>query len=75
MSRALKSDLKGDVNVKVGGEVVPLTSLERVYWPEEGYTKGDLIRYYYEVSKYILPYLEDRPLIMKRTGGLTSPAR
>jgi len=67
VSRALKAaELKGDLNVRVGGEVVPLTSLERVYWPDEGYTKGDLIRYYHEVSKYILPYLEDRPLIMKR---------
>jgi bifunctional non-homologous end joining protein LigD len=67
VSRALKAEeLKGDLNVRVGREVVPLTSLERVYWPDEGYTKGDLIRYYYEVSKYILPYLEDRPLIMKR---------
>jgi bifunctional non-homologous end joining protein LigD len=67
VGRALKAgELKGDLNVKVGREVVLLTSLERVYWPDEGYTKGDLIRYYDEVSKYILPYLEDRPLIMKR---------
>jgi DNA ligase D-like protein (predicted polymerase)/DNA ligase D-like protein (predicted 3'-phosphoesterase) len=66
-SRALKAgELTGDLNVRVGREVVPLTSLERVYWPDERLTKGDLIRYYYEVSKYILPYLEDRPLIMKR---------
>jgi bifunctional non-homologous end joining protein LigD len=67
VARALKSEeLKGDVNVRVGREVVPLTHLERVYWPGEGITKGDLIRYYNEVSKYILPYLEGRPLIMKR---------
>jgi len=67
VARALKSkELKGDVNVRVGRDVVPLTHLDRVYWPGEGITKGDLIRYYDEVSKYILPYLEDRPLIMKR---------
>src|SRR5918998_1683018 len=48
----------GDLNVKAGGEVVHLTSLDKVYWPEDGYTKGDLIRYYLEVSKYILPYLK-----------------
>src|SRR5207248_3279676 len=75
VARALKSkQLKGDVNVRVGREVVPLTSLDRVYWPEDGYTKGDLIRYYDEVSKYILPYLEDRPLIMKRyPAGIRGP--
>lgn len=65
--RALKSkNLEGDLNVRAGGGVVPLTHLERVYWPDEGYTKGDLVRYYHEISRHILPYLEDRPLIMRR---------
>ena len=67
VGRALKSkDLTGDLNVRVAREVVSLTHLERVYWPDEGYTKGDLIRYYHEISRHITPYLEDRPLIMKR---------
>jgi bifunctional non-homologous end joining protein LigD len=66
-SRALKAkELKGDVAVKVGKNVISLTNLDKVYWPDEGYTKGELIKYYFEVSKYILPYLKDRPLIMKR---------
>ncbi|HVF67956.1 MAG TPA: non-homologous end-joining DNA ligase [Pyrinomonadaceae bacterium] len=64
---SLKSKkLEGDLNVRVGGEVVPLTHLERVYWPDEGYTKGDLVGYYHEIARHILPYLEGRPLIMKR---------
>lgn len=58
--------LEGDVDVRVGREVVALTNLGRVYWPEDGLTKGDLVRYYHEVARYILPYLKDRPLIMKR---------
>jgi bifunctional non-homologous end joining protein LigD len=58
--------LSGDLQVKVGREQLLLTNLDKVYWPDEGYTKGDLIRYYYEVSRYIQPYLKDRPLIMKR---------
>ena len=66
-SRAFKAkELSGEVAVKVGGQVVSLTNLGKIYWPDEGYTKGDFIKYYFEVAKYILPYLKDRPLIMKR---------
>lgn len=66
-SRAFETNkLGGDIQVKAGGEVIALTNLDKVYWPEDGDTKGDLVKYYYDVSKYILPYLEDRPLIMKR---------
>jgi bifunctional non-homologous end joining protein LigD len=74
-SRALKSkNLTGDVAVKVGSHVISLTNLDKVYWPDEGYTKGDLIKYYFEVAKYILPYLKDRPLIMKRyPNGIGGP--
>lgn len=43
-----------------------LTNLEKVYWPKEGYTKGDLIKYYEQVSTFILPYLKDRPIVMHR---------
>jgi len=72
-SRAFKSEeLAGDMSVKVGDAVVSLTHLDKVYWPDEGYTKGDLIKYYFEVASYILPYLKDRPLIMKRyPNGIT----
>lgn len=66
--------LSGAASVRVGKDVIQLTHLDKVYWPEDGYTKGDLIRYYYEVSKYILPYLKDRPLIMKRyPNGIKGP--
>lgn len=75
-SRAFKSkELAGETVVKVGQDIVSLTNLNKVYWPDDGYTKGDLIRYYYEVSKYMLPYLKDRPLIMKRyPNGIDGPS-
>ncbi|MGB7921672.1 MAG: non-homologous end-joining DNA ligase [Pyrinomonadaceae bacterium] len=75
-SRAFKSEeLAGETVVKVGQDTISLTNLGKVYWPGDGYTKGDLIRYYYEVSKYILPYLKDRPLIMKRyPNGIDGPS-
>jgi bifunctional non-homologous end joining protein LigD len=64
--------LSGDMQVKVKKHTVALTSLDKVYWPEDGYTKGDLLRYYYEVADTILPYLKDRPLILKRyPNGIT----
>jgi DNA ligase D-like protein (predicted polymerase)/DNA ligase D-like protein (predicted 3'-phosphoesterase) len=74
-SRVFKSkELSGDVDLKVGKKIVSLTSLDKVYWPEDDYTKGDLLRYYHEIAKYILPYLKDRPLILKRyPNGIDKP--
>ncbi|HVR99038.1 MAG TPA: DNA ligase D [Thermoanaerobaculia bacterium] len=43
-----------------------LTNLGKVFWPEEGYTKGDLIEYYRAVAPWFLPYLADRPLVLDR---------
>ncbi len=43
-----------------------LTNLGKVFWPQEGYTKGDLIDYYRTVADAMLPYLRDRPLVLTR---------
>jgi bifunctional non-homologous end joining protein LigD len=45
---------------------VPLTNLTKVFWPEEGYTKGDLVEYYRAISPWLLPYLKDRLLVLTR---------
>lgn len=50
----------------LSGENVKLTNLTKIYWPGEGYTKGDLISYYLNISKFILPYLTDRPQSLNR---------
>lgn len=47
-------------------EQLHLTSLDKVYWPDEGITKGDLIAYYETMAPHILPYLKNRPLSLKR---------
>lgn len=45
---------------------VPVTHLDRIYWPKDGRTKGDLIAYYREVADVMLPYLYDRPHSLNR---------
>jgi bifunctional non-homologous end joining protein LigD len=42
------------------------TNLDKVFWPEDGTTKGDLVDYYRAVAPWMLPYLEDRPLVLDR---------
>src|SRR5262249_30440021 len=41
-------------------------NLDKVFWPEEGYTKGDLLAYYRALSPWLLPYLRDRPVVLTR---------
>ena len=45
---------------------VPFTNLDKVFWPKEGYTKGDLVEFYRAISPWLLPYLRDRPLVLTR---------
>jgi bifunctional non-homologous end joining protein LigD len=45
---------------------VAFSNLKKVYWPAEKYTKGDLIEYYRGVSRWMLPYLADRPVVLTR---------
>ncbi|HEX2968355.1 MAG TPA: DNA ligase D [Bacteroidales bacterium] len=50
----------------INGHDLKFTNLSKVYWPDEGYTKRDMINYYYKVAEYILPYLKDRPQSLNR---------
>ena len=46
--------------------VVHFTNLDKPFWPEDGYVKGDLIDYYRAIAPWILPYLADRPVVLTR---------
>jgi bifunctional non-homologous end joining protein LigD len=58
--------------MEADGRRLRLSNLDKVFWPQEGYTKGDLVAYYFNVAELILPYLAGRPLTMKRMpNGIT----
>ena len=52
--------------VRRGKRSVRLSNLDKLFWPEQGFTKGDLLRYYREVAPTLLPHVRDRPFTMKR---------
>jgi bifunctional non-homologous end joining protein LigD len=55
-----------------GPREVTFSNLDKVFWPDEKYTKGDLIEYYRAVSPWLLPYLKDRPVVLTRyPDGIT----
>jgi bifunctional non-homologous end joining protein LigD len=53
-------------DLKCGAKTVKLTNLQKVFWPELGRTKRDLLAYYAAVSRAIVPHLKDRAMVMKR---------
>src|SRR5271170_2394001 len=58
--RVAMPTLKSDATTLV------LTNRQKVFWPEHGHTKGDLLDYYREIAPVILPYLKDRPQVLHR---------
>jgi bifunctional non-homologous end joining protein LigD len=57
------------------GDVLEVTNLHKIFWPAIKKTKGDLIRHYAKIAPYILPVIDNRPLVMKRLpNGIDGPS-
>jgi bifunctional non-homologous end joining protein LigD len=55
-----------EAEIAAGGKRVRVTNLAKVFWPALGVTKGDLLRYYAGVSRWLLPHVAGRAMVMKR---------
>ena len=53
-------------DVDIGGRRLKLSNLDKVLWPETGFTKGQMIDYYARIGETVLPHLRGRPLTLKR---------
>lgn len=63
-----------NVDRKFGRIEVHFTNQDKIYWPDDGLTKGDLVDYYDSVAELLLPYLKDRPQSMHRfPEGILKP--
>ncbi len=54
------------VTIELDGKRLRLSNLNKVYFPESGYTKRNLLAYYYRMADFVLPFLGDRPLVLRR---------
>ena len=66
MSRLTIPDDQDNVMLEIDGRDVRLTNLRKIFWPELGLTKGDLLRYYAAVADVLLPHIRNRAMVMKR---------
>jgi bifunctional non-homologous end joining protein LigD len=62
----VRPELPLESEIRRGKRVLRLSNLDKVFWPEEGITKGDLLAYYRDVAGVLVPHLENRPFTMKR---------
>ena len=62
-----------DIDLKIGKTVLHLTNQNKIYFPDDGITKGEVVNYYSEIADVMLPYLKDRPQSMNRfPNGITA---
>ncbi|MFN2627396.1 MAG: DNA ligase D [Gaiellaceae bacterium] len=63
---AVRREQPPQTEVKRGAKELRLSNLDKLFWPEEGITKGDLIEFYRAVAPVLVPHLRDRPFTMRR---------
>jgi len=66
IERELFHGNREDIHIELDGKPLRLTHLNKIYYPKTGHAKRDVIAYYYRVAPLILPFLRDRPMVLRR---------
>jgi len=66
IAEELANRTSDNIFVEVDGRRLHFTNLNKVYFPKDGYRKRDLLGYYFWAAPMILPFLKDRPLVLRR---------
>lgn len=66
MENEIRNGISENLNVEIDGHVLRLTHLNKIYFPESGIRKRDLLAYYFRVGHLLLPFLKDRPMVLRR---------
>jgi bifunctional non-homologous end joining protein LigD len=61
----MRGKASSNVTWQVDGREITVTNLDKLFWPEHHITKGDLLAFYRDIAPTLLPYLHDRPFIMR----------
>ena len=64
--RDVRAELPIEEEVRSGKRFLKLSNLDKVFWPEEGITKGELLAYYRAIAPVVVPHLRGRPFTLKR---------
>lgn len=63
-----------DTELRINGKKLKITNRNKIYFPESSITKGEIVDYYRKISKFMLPYLKNRPQSLNRhPNGITKP--
>ena len=66
IAQRIRAEARQDLTLGIDGKSVHFTHLDKIYFPESGITKRDLLSYYSETADCILPFLAGRPLVLRR---------
>lgn len=63
-----------DQELRINGNLLQVTNLNKLYWKKEGFSKGDMLNYYLSIAPWMMPYMKDRPQSLNRhPNGISGP--